>query len=88
MSLRSTTLGNDEIEAIAEALEENIFITHLDFAQNRIEGYRGGQAIAKILARQNQSRGGENIKDIILAHNRIGPSGFHTISVALLSASV
>ena len=88
LSLRSTTLGNEEIEAIAEALEDNLFVTHLDFAMNRIEGSRGGQALAKILMRQNQIKGGENIQDIVLAHNRLGPSGFQILSVALLSPGV
>ena len=83
LCLRSTTLGNEEVEAIAESLEDNLFIRHIDLAENRLEGARAGYALARIIKRSNEKFGGENLQTVILAHNKLGPSGFHAITTAL-----
>mmetsp|Transcript_8870 Transcript_8870/g.12142 ORF Transcript_8870/g.12142 Transcript_8870/m.12142 type:complete len:144 (+) Transcript_8870:636-1067(+) len=88
LSLRSTTLGNDEVEALADSLEDNLFIKHLDLSENRLEGSRAGHAIARIIQRQNEQKGGENIEDLILSHNKLGVNGFHPINAVLLAHNI
>ena len=88
LSLRSTTLSNEEVELIAESLDSNMFIRQLDLAENRLEGTRAGNAIARILKRKNEKRGGDDLQILILAHNKLGPSGFLAITYALALPSV
>ncbi len=88
LNLRATTISNDEIELIAEALENYLYLLHLDLAENRLEGARGGNAIAQILRRKMTERGGVNIESIILSRNKIGDKGATAIVTELLNPGV
>ena len=44
--LRSTTLGNDEVEILADSLTDYLYLQVLDLSYNRLEGNRGGQALS------------------------------------------
>ena len=84
MHLRAVTIGNEEIEFLADALQEYYQLLHLDLAQNRIEGTRGGAAIAKILSRSMKKRGGEDLIYLDLARNALSDGGFAAINHQIL----
>jgi Ran GTPase-activating protein (RanGAP) involved in mRNA processing and transport len=84
LNLRSVTLQNDEAEVLAESLEDYLHLLHLDLSYNRIEGARGGTAIARIIMRRVVSRGGMQLQNLNLAHNKLGNSGFAAIVHVLL----
>jgi len=83
--LRSTTISNYEIELIADSLDNYMYLLSLDLSQNRIEGTRGGQAIAKIIGRHISKKGGVDIESINLSHNKLGDGGFCAINLELLT---
>ena len=62
LNLRAVTLGNMEVEMLADSFQDYLYLLHLDLSQNRIEGTRGGAAIARILGRKPHLSGGQNIQ--------------------------
>ena len=70
LHLSSVTIGNEEVELLAESLQSNPLIQELDLSHNRIEGARGGQAIASIIARR-LGDDAEEVTVINLSHNNL-----------------
>ena len=78
------TLGNDEAEILADALEDYLYLLHLDLSKNRLEGAKGGAAIARIIMRKIVPRGGVQILNLNVAYNKLGNLGFGAIVHVLL----
>ena len=85
--MRSLTLGNDEIELLAEALHDYKYLTEIDLSHNRLEGGRGGQAISKMINRGMNRKGGEEIKTLNLSYNKLGDLGCAAIITELLKTN-
>ena len=70
---------------LADTLEDYLYLLYLDLSHNRIEGARGGSALARIIARNVLPRGGvENLQNVTVAHNRLGTAGFAALLQVLL----
>ena len=82
--LRSLTLGNDEIELLAEALHDYKYLTEIDVSHNRLEGNKGGAAVSKMIARGMNRRGADDLRLINLSHNKLGDFGCAAIINELL----
>ena len=52
LHLQSVTVGNEEIEMLADSLQDYLYLLHLDLSQNRLEGTRGGAVVSRILTRK------------------------------------
>ena len=65
-----------------------MIIRNLDLSENRIEGARGGQAIARIIKRQNEKYGGQNLQVLTMGHNKLGSAGFLFVAQALALPTV
>ena len=66
LNLRAVVMCNSEVEMLADSFEDYLYLSHLDLSQNRIQGTRGGAAIARMLARKPHLRGGQEIKSLNL----------------------
>ena len=77
--LRGTSLGNNEVTELAEALKHYRYLHTLDLSRNWLEGEKGGQAIAKILERCPEEFGFVQLKKLDLDHNNLGNQGFEAI---------
>ena len=84
LHLRSLTLGNYEIELLAEALHDYKYLTEIDLSHNRLEGSKGGGAISKLIARGMNRKGGDDLKLLNLSHNKLGDFGCAAIINELL----
>ena len=84
LHLSSITMGNAEIESIAASLQDYYFLLELDLSENRIEGARGGSAIARIIGRKIHKRGGEMLQKVNLSNNKLGNFGFAEVMQELL----
>ena len=73
--MRSLTLGNDEIELLAEALHDYKYLTEIDVSHNRLEGTKGGAAVSKMISRGMNRKGGDDLKLLNLSHNKLGNFG-------------
>ena len=78
------TLSNEDVDLLADSLQEYIYLIYLDLSQNRLEGARGGTVITRLLSRHCASRGGFDIQHINLANNKLGSGGFSTITTHLI----
>lgn len=82
------TIGNLEVEALADTLDHYYYLLHLDLSHNRIEGLRGGTAIARIIARNVEPQGGvRNLRNLSVAHNKLESAGFGAILSVLVIAN-
>lgn len=84
LHLRSVTIGNEEVEMLADSLEDYLYLLHLDLSENRLEGMRGGILINRILARKCRKRGGQDLEYLNLANNNLGQDGFAAITHQLI----
>lgn len=80
LNLRSVLLANSDLLKLAESLKEYIHLLHLDLSSNRIEGSRGGEIIASILARRCTKARGSDLEFLNLANNRLQSGGFSEIT--------
>ena len=78
------TLSNEDVDLLAESLQDYIHLLYVDLSQNRLEGVRGGTVITHLLSRNCASRGGSDIQHINLANNKLGSGGFSTITTHLI----
>ena len=85
LHLRSLTISNDDIELISDGLQDYMFLTHLDLSYNRVSGSRGGTAIARIISRNMEEKGGLNLDYLNVSNNRLGEYGFTNILSELLN---
>ena len=79
LHLRSVTMGNDELELFAEALQDYHHLTEIDLSFNRIEGARGGAAISSIINRGMNRHGACDLEELNLSNNKLGDLGFASI---------
>ena len=71
LKLRSVTMCNEDVELLADSLQDYLYLLSLDLSHNRLEGARAGIAIAKILSRKCLVRGGRDLSDLNLSYNKI-----------------
>ena len=85
LHLRSVTIDNEDIELLAASLQDYMYLLHLDLSHNRIEGQRGGAAIASIISRVTTKENGRTaLKHLNLAYNNLGTSGFLAMNEEVL----
>ena len=75
---------NEDIELLADSIQDYLYLLKLDISHNRLEGVRAGAAIARILSRKCLVRGGRDISDLNLSYNKIQETGFACIVHELL----
>ena len=81
--LKSVSLNNGELEIIANALTNYLYLHTLDISDNRLEGKEAGASIAKIIDRKTNLKGGIQLNTLFCSNNNLGTKGFKQICKVL-----